>query len=68
MAAADVDRSPAHRSCSSVETSEDNLEWLKEHALGFDSAGLPMGFQLMTSPFQEAKMLDLGELLSKDVE
>ncbi len=42
MAAADVDRSPAHRSCSSVETSEDNLEWLKEHALGFDSAGLEL--------------------------
>lgn len=36
--------------------------------MGSDTAGLPMGFQLMTSPFQEAKMLDLGELLSKDVE
>jgi aspartyl-tRNA(Asn)/glutamyl-tRNA(Gln) amidotransferase subunit A len=36
--------------------------------MGSDSAGLPMGFQLMTSPFQEAKMLDIGELLSKDVE
>ena len=36
--------------------------------MGSDSAGLPMGFQLMTSPFQETKMLDVGELLSKDVE
>jgi aspartyl-tRNA(Asn)/glutamyl-tRNA(Gln) amidotransferase subunit A len=36
--------------------------------MGTDSAGLPMGFQLMTSPFQEANLLDLGELLSHDVE
>lgn len=36
--------------------------------MGTDSAGLPMGFQLMTSPFQEAKMLDIGEILSNDVE
>jgi aspartyl-tRNA(Asn)/glutamyl-tRNA(Gln) amidotransferase subunit A len=36
--------------------------------MGTDSAGLPMGFQLMTSPFQEAKMLELGEILSHDVE
>jgi aspartyl-tRNA(Asn)/glutamyl-tRNA(Gln) amidotransferase subunit A len=31
--------------------------------MGADSAGLPMGFQVMTSPFQEDKMLDLGEKL-----
>lgn len=36
--------------------------------MGTDSAGLPMGFQLMTSPFQEAKMLEVGEILSHDVE
>lgn len=36
--------------------------------MGTDSAGLPMGFQLMTSPFQEAKMLYVGEILSHDVE
>ncbi len=36
--------------------------------MGTDSAGFPMGFQLMTSPFQEAKMLELGEILSHDVE
>jgi len=29
--------------------------------MGVDSTGLPMGFQLMTYPFQEDKMLDLGE-------
>ena len=34
--------------------------------MGVDSAGLPMGFQLMTYPFQEDKMLDLGERLTKD--
>jgi aspartyl-tRNA(Asn)/glutamyl-tRNA(Gln) amidotransferase subunit A len=32
--------------------------------MGTDSKGLPIGFQLMTSPFQEAKMLDLGEMLT----
>lgn len=32
--------------------------------MGMDSTGLPVGFQLMTSPFQEAKMLDLGEKLT----
>lgn len=32
--------------------------------MGTDSAGLPMGFQIMTSPFQEDKMLDLGEKLA----
>lgn len=32
--------------------------------MGSDSAGLPMGFQLMTGPFQEVKMLDLGEKLT----
>lgn len=31
--------------------------------MGSDSTGLPMGFQLMTNPFQEEKMLDLGEKL-----
>jgi aspartyl-tRNA(Asn)/glutamyl-tRNA(Gln) amidotransferase subunit A len=31
--------------------------------MGEDSTGLPMGFQLMTNPFQEEKMLDLGEKL-----
>jgi aspartyl-tRNA(Asn)/glutamyl-tRNA(Gln) amidotransferase subunit A len=31
--------------------------------MGSDSTGLPMGFQLMTNPFQEGKMLDLGEKL-----
>lgn len=31
--------------------------------MGVDSSGLPMGFQIMTSPFQEDKMLDLGEKL-----
>ena len=31
--------------------------------MGSDSTGLPMGFQLMTNPFQEDKMLDLGEKL-----
>jgi aspartyl-tRNA(Asn)/glutamyl-tRNA(Gln) amidotransferase subunit A len=36
--------------------------------MGVDSAGLPMGFQLMTHPFQEDKMLDVGELLSHGVE
>jgi aspartyl-tRNA(Asn)/glutamyl-tRNA(Gln) amidotransferase subunit A len=36
--------------------------------MGTDSAGLPMGFQLMTNPFQEAKMLEVGEILSHDVE
>ena len=34
--------------------------------MGVDSRGLPMGFQLMTNPFQEHKMLDLGERLSHD--
>jgi len=34
--------------------------------MGVDSTGLPMGFQLMTYPFQEDKMLDLGERLTKD--
>jgi aspartyl-tRNA(Asn)/glutamyl-tRNA(Gln) amidotransferase subunit A len=34
--------------------------------MGVDSAGLPMGFQLMTSPFQEQKLLDLGELMNSD--
>ena len=29
--------------------------------MGVDSTGLPMGFQLMTFPIQEDKMLDLGE-------
>ena len=33
--------------------------------MGVDSSGLPMGFQFMTSPFQEDKMLDLGEKLTK---
>lgn len=32
--------------------------------MGVDSMGLPIGFQLMTSPFQESKMLDLGEKLT----
>jgi aspartyl-tRNA(Asn)/glutamyl-tRNA(Gln) amidotransferase subunit A len=36
--------------------------------MGTDSAGLPMGFQLMTSPFQEEKLLNVGELLNQDVE
>lgn len=31
--------------------------------MGWDSFGLPMGFQLMTNPFQEDKLLDLGEKL-----
>lgn len=31
--------------------------------MGRDSFGLPMGFQLMTNPFQEDKLLDLGEKL-----
>jgi len=31
--------------------------------MGSDSTGLPMGLQLMTNPFQEDKMLDLGEKL-----
>jgi aspartyl-tRNA(Asn)/glutamyl-tRNA(Gln) amidotransferase subunit A len=31
--------------------------------MGSDSTGLPMGFQLMTNPYQEGKMLDLGEKL-----
>jgi aspartyl-tRNA(Asn)/glutamyl-tRNA(Gln) amidotransferase subunit A len=31
--------------------------------MGSDSTGLPIGFQLMTNPFQEDKMLDLGEKL-----
>jgi aspartyl-tRNA(Asn)/glutamyl-tRNA(Gln) amidotransferase subunit A len=34
--------------------------------MGVDSEGLPMGFQLMTSPFQEQKLLDLGELINSD--
>ena len=34
--------------------------------MGVDSTGLPMGFQLMTYPFQEDKMFDLGERLTKD--
>jgi aspartyl-tRNA(Asn)/glutamyl-tRNA(Gln) amidotransferase subunit A len=34
--------------------------------MGVDSEGLPMGFQLMTSPFQEQKLLDLGELINFD--
>lgn len=34
--------------------------------MGDDSNGLPMGFQLMTYPFQEDKMLDLGERLTSD--
>jgi aspartyl-tRNA(Asn)/glutamyl-tRNA(Gln) amidotransferase subunit A len=36
--------------------------------MGKDSTGLPMGFQLMTNPFQEDKMLNVGELLSDDLE
>ena len=36
--------------------------------MGVDSNGLPMGFQIMTGPFQEAKMLDLGEKLMTDEE
>ena len=32
--------------------------------MGSDSAGLPMGFQLMANPFQEDIMLDLGEKLN----
>jgi aspartyl-tRNA(Asn)/glutamyl-tRNA(Gln) amidotransferase subunit A len=34
--------------------------------MGVDSEGLPMGFQLMTSPFQEQKLLDLGELINSN--
>ncbi|MHA8073106.1 Asp-tRNA(Asn)/Glu-tRNA(Gln) amidotransferase subunit GatA [Aquirufa sp. HETE-40SA] len=36
--------------------------------MGKDSTGLPMGFQLMTNPFQEEKLLNVGELLSDDLE
>lgn len=36
--------------------------------MGVDSTGLPMGLQLMTSPFQEDKMLDLGEKLTNNAE
>jgi aspartyl-tRNA(Asn)/glutamyl-tRNA(Gln) amidotransferase subunit A len=36
--------------------------------MGVDSTGLPMGFQLLTSPFQEDKMLDLGEKLTNNAE
>jgi aspartyl-tRNA(Asn)/glutamyl-tRNA(Gln) amidotransferase subunit A len=36
--------------------------------MGVDSSGLPIGLQLMTSPFQEAKMLDLGEKLTNNAE
>lgn len=36
--------------------------------MGTDSVGLPMGFQLMASPFQEDKLLQIGELLSDDLE
>ena len=36
--------------------------------MGVDSAGLPIGLQLMASPFQEEKMLDLGEKLTNHVE
>jgi aspartyl-tRNA(Asn)/glutamyl-tRNA(Gln) amidotransferase subunit A len=36
--------------------------------MGVDSNGLPIGFQIMTGPFQEAKMLDLGEKLMTDEE
>jgi aspartyl-tRNA(Asn)/glutamyl-tRNA(Gln) amidotransferase subunit A len=36
--------------------------------MGMDSAGLPMGFQLMTSPFQEDKLLTLGETLLNHAE
>ena len=36
--------------------------------MGKDSTGLPMGFQLMTNPFQEDKLLNVGELLSDDLE
>ncbi len=36
--------------------------------MGVDSSGMPMGFQLMTSPFQEGIMLDLGEKLTKHAE
>jgi aspartyl-tRNA(Asn)/glutamyl-tRNA(Gln) amidotransferase subunit A len=36
--------------------------------MGVDSNGLPMGLQIMTGPFQEAKMLDLGEKLMNDEE
>ena len=32
--------------------------------MGTDSSGLPLGFQLMTCPFQETKMLDLAEKLT----
>ena len=34
--------------------------------MGVDSEGLPMGFQLMTSPYQEQKLLNLGELINSD--
>jgi aspartyl-tRNA(Asn)/glutamyl-tRNA(Gln) amidotransferase subunit A len=36
--------------------------------MGVDSNGLPMGLQIMTGPFQESKMLDLGEKLMNDEE
>ena len=36
--------------------------------MGTDSLGLPMGFQLMTNPFQEDKLLSIGEILSDDLE
>jgi aspartyl-tRNA(Asn)/glutamyl-tRNA(Gln) amidotransferase subunit A len=36
--------------------------------MGTDSVGLPMGFQLMASPFQEDKLLHIGEILSDDLE
>ena len=36
--------------------------------IGVDSSGLPIGLQFMTSPFQEAKMLDLGEKLTNYAE
>jgi len=36
--------------------------------MGADSDGLPMGFQIMASPFQEGKMLDLGEKLTSYAE
>jgi aspartyl-tRNA(Asn)/glutamyl-tRNA(Gln) amidotransferase subunit A len=36
--------------------------------MGADSDGLPMGFQIMASPFQEGKMLGLGEKLTSYAE
>jgi len=36
--------------------------------MGVDSIGLPMGLQVMTAPFQEDKMLDLGEKITNYAE